>query len=191
MQNNDAKARMLAAIRQNKPTASALPDIPDFAAPQDRIATFRESLEITHTTVVQPGDVRLWLRERYGTQERLCSRVPEIKGDIDAAAVSHPKELANVEIAILRATVGVAENGAMWVSESACGQRVLPFIAQHLVLLLKKEHIVSHMHAGYAQIRVDQDGFGVWIAGPSKTADIEQSLVIGAHGPRSLLVVLG
>ena len=185
-----AKDRILAAVRANKPTTTALPKIPDFAAPEDRLATFREALEITHTTLVRPGDVRLWLRERYGTQERLCSRVPEIRGDIDADAVTHPKELAGVEVAVLRASVGVAENGAMWVSERACGQRVLPFIAQHLVLLLHAENVVPHMHAGYAQIKVSEDGFGVWIAGPSKTADIEQSLVIGAHGPRSLTVVL-
>ena len=187
---SEHRQRVLAAIRQNKPTPTALPVIPDFAAPADRLASFREALEVTHTRVVQPGDVRLWLREHYGTQAQLCSRVPEIKGDIDAEAVTHPKDLAHVEVAILRAAVGVAENGAMWVSESACGQRVLPFIAQHLVLLLDKSRIVPHMHAGYAAIQIDTDGFGVWIAGPSKTADIEQSLVIGAHGPRSLVVVL-
>ena len=187
---SEHRQRVLAAIRANKPTPVDPPAIPDFDAPADRTATFRAALELTHTRVVQPGDVRLWLREQYGTQANLCSRVMEIKGDIDADNSGHPKNLAHVDTAILRAAVGVAENGAMWVSESACGQRVLPFIAQHLVLLLDKNQIVPHMHAGYATIQIDADGFGVWIAGPSKTADIEQSLVIGAHGPRSLVVVL-
>lgn len=187
---NPAKQRILAAIAANKPATTALPEIPNFAAPEDRLATFRRMLELTHTTVVRPGDVRLWLRDRYGTQAGVCSRVPELRGDVDAGRAASPRALAGVEVAILRASVGVAENGAMWVSESNCGQRVLPFIAQHLVLLLNAKNVVPHMHAGYAAIDVDADGFGVWIAGPSKTADIEQSLVIGAHGPRSLTVVV-
>jgi L-lactate dehydrogenase complex protein LldG len=46
------------------------------------------------------------------------------------------------------------------------------------------------MHQAYEQISSADYGFGVFLAGPSKTADIEQSLVLGAHGARGLVVFL-
>jgi len=99
-------------------------------------------------------------------------------------------ELENVHTAYIQGTLGVAENGAVWVDEKAMGNRVLPFICQHLVIVLKAEQLVATIHHAYEQINVAETGFGTFIAGPSKTADIEQSLVIGAHGARSLNVLL-
>ena len=79
----------------------------------------------------------------------------------------------------------------MWIDEADCGgQRVLPFITQHLILFVPADRLVPTMHQAYQRVSIGATGFGVFIAGPSKTADIEQSLVIGAHGPRSLVVCL-
>ena len=66
------------------------------------------------------------------------------------------------------------------------------FLTQHLVLLLERSSLVDQMHEAYARLgaRVGQTGYGCFLCGPSKTADIEQALVVGAHGPRSLAVVL-
>ena len=93
-----------------------------------------------------------------------------------------------MERAYIKGTVAVAENGAVWVYESQMKNRLLPFICQHLVLVIDKKDIVATMHDAYDKINVGDEGFGVFIAGPSKTADIEQSLVIGAHGARSTAV---
>lgn len=96
--------------------------------------------------------------------------------------------LAEIEVLEIDGEFGVAENGAIWLTEEAMPHRVAPFICQHLVINVKK--IVPHMHAAYEELGKVNSGFGLFLAGPSKTADIEQSLVIGAHGARSLTVVI-
>jgi L-lactate dehydrogenase complex protein LldG len=96
--------------------------------------------------------------------------------------------LAEVEVLEIDGAFGVAENGAIWLTEEALPHRVAPFICQHLVIHVQK--IVPNMHAAYEELSNQTTGFGLFLAGPSKTADIEQSLVIGAHGARSLTVVI-
>jgi L-lactate dehydrogenase complex protein LldG len=86
-------------------------------------------------------------------------------------------------IVVIRGQTGVAENGAVWMDAEDMHARRLPFLASHLVLVLEKKNILADMHDAYDKIDLRRSGFGVFIAGPSKTADIEQSLVIGAHGP--------
>lgn len=99
-------------------------------------------------------------------------------------------DLESLDTLFLRAELGVAENGAMWISEKQMANRLLPFICQHLVIVLNQGDLVHNMHEAYQQLDAVSEGFGVFIAGPSKTADIEQNLVIGAHGSRSMRVYL-
>jgi L-lactate dehydrogenase complex protein LldG len=68
--------------------------------------------------------------------------------------------------------------------------RAILFITQHLVLVVPRDQVIDNMHQAYERLSFADPGFGVFLSGPSKTADIEQSLVIGAHGPRSLTVFL-
>jgi len=101
-----------------------------------------------------------------------------------------PHAYEDIDLAILRGHFGVAENGAVWITDSLMNDRVVPFISQHLALVINKNSIVPTLYEAYERIGSLLYDFGVFIAGPSKTADIEQSLVFGAHGPKSLTIFL-
>lgn len=100
-----------------------------------------------------------------------------------------PAELNGTDLAVIDGKIGVAENGAVWIEQDV-KQRAIYFIAEKLVILLDKNKIVNNMHEAYKLIDTGEYGFGTFISGPSKTADIEQVLVMGAHGARDVMVVL-
>jgi L-lactate dehydrogenase complex protein LldG len=106
------------------------------------------------------------------------------------ASEQDPHMLDPLKVMVCRGTLGVAENGAVWLRESDLGNRAAPFITEHLILVLDKSRLVPDLFAAYEQLHVDGEGFGLFVAGPSKTADIEQSLVLGAHGPKRHTVIL-
>ncbi|MBO9658999.1 MAG: LUD domain-containing protein [Chitinophagaceae bacterium] len=136
-------------------------------------------------------DVSQKLKELFPSATRVVSSIQSLDAFFlhgHAEIVHH--SLEDVDIAIIEAQFGVAENGAVWVREEDTKIRVLPFIAENLVVLLDRANIVSDMHQAYERVAYDAYGFGVFIAGPSKTADIEQSLVLGAHGPKSMTILV-
>lgn len=101
-----------------------------------------------------------------------------------------PHTYADVDAAIFKADLAVAENSAIWITEQQAGTRVLPFITQHIIILVSASLIVSNLHEAYQLLQNQDYNYGTFIAGPSKTADIEQSLVLGAHGPRSMTIFI-
>ncbi len=108
----------------------------------------------------------------------------------DIAKVDDPHHLENVDCAVLRGHFCVAENGAIWVTDDNVKHRVLYFIPQHISLVVPASQIVHNMHEAYSRITIGAHLLAGFISGPSKTADIKQSLVIGAHGARSLTLYL-
>lgn len=190
-----SREKILQAIRANKPSLNPHPVLPVFERDADAaVPAFMEMVEKSGGKVhlLATGETVAEIVQRYyPAPERTICRVADLEpGNVDLNQIERLTDLHGLDLAILPAQVGVAENAAVWLSEAEMGQRVVPFIAEHLVLVLKRENVVSDMHEAYKRIEVDHPGFGVFIAGPSKTADIEQSLVIGAQGPRTWLVIL-
>lgn len=122
--------------------------------------------------------------------KRIISAVPELsRHHLTKEKVRH-QTFSDADVVIVRAAFAVAENGAVWLTEDQYKIRVLPFIGEHLVVIVKAENVVANMYEAYILIGGSTYGFGVFIAGPSKTADIEQSLVLGAHGPKTMTVFI-
>jgi len=118
----------------------------------------------------------------------VCSAVPEIAGTRRAETVRDAHELADVDVGVVRAQFGVAESGAVWLTQEDLIVDSLAFLSQHLVVLLDPEQIVPDMHEAYRRVRLDLTAYGCFMMGPSATADIEATLVHGAQGVRSLNV---
>ena len=97
--------------------------------------------------------------------------------------------IKDIDLAVVKGNFAVAENGAIWMKNESNRHRSLYFIAQNIVIVIDEKDIVNNMHEAYEKINFENSGYGVFISGPSKTADIEQSLVIGAHGPKSGYVI--
>lgn len=184
---------IIEAIQKNKPDARPLPELPVFPYPENLAVQFKYSLSLNGgqaISVESIEDVEVYLRTNFPSDKKMVSLVPDLMGNLDGKKVEDPHDLENVELALLEGEWGVAENAAIWLPEEKLHHRVLPFIAQHLAVILKKDRLLGNMHEVYKKIDIASSGYGVFIAGPSKTADIEQSLVIGAHGPRSMTVFL-
>ena len=198
-----SRDKILEVVQRNQPEHRELPSLPGEGggiADQDLAKRFTGMLEtIGGTAYIVSGFGRITsiLKEFFPDARRIVSNCPELSGIAETPGKSDDAHmLENVDLAVLRAHFGVAENAACWITEDLMIERALPFIAQHLALIIQKKDIVADMHEAYQRIAEMEKagrasyGFATFIAGPSKTADIEQSLVLGAHGPRSMTVFL-
>jgi L-lactate dehydrogenase complex protein LldG len=194
----NARDKIFASIVAGKPALARLPDLAFTSAAErnaERLAAeFIRVLTAIGATVTETTLSRLKQDLEKATPDgsQVVNTDPAI-GPVDdnVSPGSTALALQGIEKAYIRGTIGVAENGAIWLSEADMVNRLLPFICQHLVIVLDRRDIVPDLHEAYRALQPAQsDGYGVFIAGPSRTADIEQSLVTGAHGARSCLVYL-
>jgi L-lactate dehydrogenase complex protein LldG len=191
MNTRDALLARLSAQRLDPVALPALGgDWQRYSDPRER---FRVAVGEAAGTVVSVGigaslrDVVDGLEVMRGAMS--CSFAPILPGTREAPL--EPHAYRDVDVVIAPAQFGVAENGAVWIDGAAVPIRAALFLAQHLVVLLPQGEIVDNMHQAYERIgsALSQSAFGCFMSGPSKTADIEQALVVGAHGPRSLTII--
>jgi L-lactate dehydrogenase complex protein LldG len=185
-----SRDEILLAIRKHLPEAMPLPDLdgPWIQYP-DPIAQFASVLEMIGGRCVRVPNMHAINAELETLPVYVSAKIPGLgTPTVDLNAIADPHALEDIDFAILPGQFGVAENAAVWVSDEAVKHRVIYFLCQHLSLVISAQDFVHNMHEAYARLSVGSSPFGGFIAGPSKTADIEQSLVIGAHGPRSMTV---
>ena len=194
MEQHNSKTKILKSIRKHKVMfTDATADCPvqspvSGLSPKELTDKFKQSLQAVGANIVEvekdaveASIVSLW-------NDTLDFNEPEVRAEYTAS--SPLDKLDRIENLVLQGNFGVAENGAIWIEDKDLPHRLLPFITQHLILRLDVCEIVPTMQDAYQKIDLRRTGFGVFISGPSKTADIEQSLVYGAHGAKELTVFL-
>ncbi len=189
----NAREKILNAIASNQPELVALPVIDKnvlitYEDVYTQFKTILESIGGKVELIANMTELKQQLIADKASGNFVVNAIAALGTVEDEVASFTASKLEKLEKAYIKGTVGVAENGAVWIYESQMLNRLLPFICQHLILVIDKKDIVPTMHHAYDSIDVAKEGFGAFFAGPSKTADIEQSLVIGAHGARSATI---
>jgi L-lactate dehydrogenase complex protein LldG len=191
--SNDSRERILSNIRANiPPIPVAHPTIPVFERTRtDLKSSFERRLADAGGAAHETGsrqEAAEKLAALHPKADVICSAVPEISGTRRAETVGDPHELADVDVGVVRARFGIAETGAVWLTQEDLIVNALGFLSQHLVVFLDPAEIVAGMHEAYARVRLDQTAYGCFMMGPSATGDIEATMVRGAQGARSLNV---
>jgi len=191
--SNSSREAILSAIRSNLPKQRVEhPRIPAFQRP-DRVlkAAFEERLQQAGGAAHDIGssnEAEAKLVALHPGAKVVCSAVLEIAGTRRVETVHDPHELADVDVGVVRAQFGVAEGGAVWLTQEDLVVDALAFLSQHLIVLLDPGAIVPDMHAAYRRVQLNETAYGCFMMGPSATADVEATLVHGAQGARSLNV---
>jgi L-lactate dehydrogenase complex protein LldG len=191
--SNNSREQILSTIRANIPPGLIEhPPIPVFRRANEHLKlVFEKHLEKAGGAAHDIGnraEAQAKLASLHPTAQVICSAIPEIPGTRGAETIHDPHELADVDVGVVRAQFGVAESGAVWLTEEDLIVNGLGFLSQHLVVLLDPEQIVADMHEACSRVRLDQTAYGCFMMGPSATGDVEATLVHGAQGPRSLNV---
>ena len=191
------KDDILKKYRANVKEKYDMPDLSDIKAITypNPLVQFVKMSEMVGGQVIEvdPGrDVNTLIQELFPDAKEIASNLPEITiATRNPDTVGRARDLNGTDVGIIRGQFGVAENGCIWIPQTM-KEKAVCFISENLIILLPKSQIVNNMHEAYKRIEFDKeyDGYGTFISGPSKTADIAQVLVMGAQAARSATILL-
>lgn len=189
-----SKELILKNIKENNIVKEApLPSYDNFGIKfEDKFQTFSTMIESVggKALLINKSDLDKTIKELYPDEKQIASNVEFCNvGNFNANEQEDVHTLKDIDLAVVKGNFAIAENGAIWMKDEENRHRALYFIAQNIVIVIDEKDILNNMHEAYQKLNFDNNGYGVFISGPSKTADIEQSLVIGAHGPKSGYVI--
>ena len=192
-----SKEDILKKYRANVRVKFDMPDLSDIKAvtypdPLLQFMNMTKSVGGNAIEVEKGRDINELIHELYPDAKEIASNLPEITiATRNPDTVGRARDLNGTDVGVVRGSFGVAENACVWIPQQMKEKAVM-FISENLVILLPKSQIVNNMHEAYKRIQFDEtyDGYGTFISGPSKTADIAQVLVMGAQAARSATVLL-
>ena len=189
------KEEILKRYRANVREQFDMPDLSDIAAitypnPLEQFVKMTESVG-GHVVEVKAGqDINTLIRELYPDAREIASNLPEVTiATRNPDSADSAQSLNGTDVGVIRGSFGVAENACVWIPQTM-KEKAVCFISENLVILLPRTEIVNNMHEAYRRIAFNDYGYGTFISGPSKTADIAQVLVMGAQAARSATVLL-
>ena len=191
------KDDILKKYRANVKEKFDMPDLSDIKAITypNPLVQFVKMSEMVGGQVIEvdPGrDINVLIKELFPDAKEIASNLPEITiATRNPDTVGRARDLNGTDVGIIRGQFGVAENGCIWIPQTM-KEKAVCFISENLIILLPKSQIVNNMHEAYKRVEFDKeyDGYGTFISGPSKTADIAQVLVMGAQAARSATILL-
>lgn len=165
--------------------------------------TMAEKVQATIARVANPAEVpaavadylrarNLPPRLRMGADPRLAAMPWSAQTHLE---IEHGRAEGSDEVTCSHATAGVAESGTLVLTSGNDNPTTLNFLPEHHVVVLSAADIEGDFESVWARIRASY-GKGVMprtvnmVTGPSRSADIEQTLLLGAHGPRALHIVV-
>ena len=200
-----SKEDILKKYRANVREKFDMPDLSDIKAitypdPLLQFMNMTKSVGGNAIEVEKGRDINELIRELYPDAKEIASNLPEITiATRNPDDVGRARDLNGTDVGVVRGMFGVAENACVWIPQQM-KEKAVCFISENLVILLDKKQIVNNMHEAYRRLstrdpksgldQFDQYGYGTFISGPSKTADIAQVLVMGAQAARSATVLL-
>ena len=200
-----SKEDILKKYRANVRKQFDMPDLSDirgitYPDPLLQFMNMTKSVGGNAIEVEKGRDINELIRELYPDAKEIASNLPEITiATRNPDEVGRARDLNGTDVGVVRGCFGVAENACVWIPQQM-KEKAVCFISENLVILLDKSQIVNNMHEAYRRLSerdpkssldlFDQFGYGTFISGPSKTADIAQVLVMGAQAARSATVLL-
>ena len=191
------KEDILKRYRENVKVKYDMPSLDDIKAITypDPLVQFIKMSESVGGQVIEVDsgrNINKLIKDLYPDAKEIASNLPEITiATRNPDTVGRARDLNGTDVGVIRGMFGVAENGCIWIPQQM-KEKAVCFISENLVILMPKSEIVNNMHEAYKRIEFDKeyDGYGTFISGPSKTADIAQVLVMGAQAARSVTVLL-
>ena len=185
---------ILSQIRDSRRQSVDMPDLASInpVEYQDRIERFMSTVEQVggHAVLLEEGaDINAELQKLHPSSKVIASSLPYIQADKNPDTVAEASDLADVDLGVVEGKVAVTENGCVWVPQTM-KERAVMFISQSLAIIVDRNDIVSNMHQAYRMVQTPDLGYGCFISGPSKTADIAQALVMGAQAAREVTVIV-
>ncbi|MBR1547879.1 MAG: LUD domain-containing protein [Prevotella sp.] len=200
-----SKEDILKKYRANVKQKFDMPDLSDIKAITypDPLLQFMNMVKSVGGNAIEVDagrDINGLIRELYPDAKEIASNLPEITiATRNPDDVGRARDLNGTDVGVIRGMFGVAENGCVWIPQQM-KEKAVCFISENLVILLDKSQIVNNMHEAYRRLsahdaksgmeQFDEYGYGTFISGPSKTADIAQVLVMGAQAARSATILL-